>query len=261
MSTETAYRINENLMISEKILKCWDAIFVPDYDFFYFETINQINKVFPGDVLIYSKEELINDHVLCNIDNRCAFKTWNVNSIAKFAAIVPNSHFSILADAQKAEILYEQWRLRRGLIWEYEWIKAILKKAGTMLGDICLTIFEENAFETPEGKMAAIQRTLWDRIPFSVKTLFFTEIAKSESDSISLWSQLSIKEKNRIENTFPHIFNHLHSFAEKNGPNCLAAAIAGATVNKDWTDWISNQWLQSKETFPLLLAQGAIARY
>lgn len=249
------FKIKEDLYLSEQVLKQWDEIFIPRYDFFYFEDPLMALKDLPKEVLIYSRDELSDDMKLSNLNVRTAFTPWNVDKKAKYVAVVPNEHFAGWNEDQKKNIFYEQWRLGRGQVWKYSWILSILDDVSVEDRNEAVKLLYQNKFETPEGEMVANQSIIWVQLPEEVRKTILIHIAILYSDDSSVWTELPEVEKQRLSCCHPGIVKYFNTFASENGPNCFATALAGATTDSSAVDWVISQWIQPQETLMFSLTQ------
>lgn len=251
----TTYSLQPDLSISLETLMKWDEVFVPAYDFFYFENTHMPKKLLNDEVLLYSRTELDNDKRLTNLNVTTAFMPWNVDKAACYVAVVPNSHFQSISLENRMAIFHEQWRVGRGQIWELSWIHSSIEHLEHTVRTEVERIIEQNTFMTQNGKMFANQQSVWRQLPQEARVALLLSVAKMFSDDLSVWSELSQQEKERLLKNHAGIVQHFNTFGGENGPNCFATALAGATKDSFAVEWVINQWIQPKETLLLSLAQ------
>lgn len=234
----------QNCLISEETIRTWEQKFVPTHDTFFFEKENQAIDLLGDDVYLLSREQWVGNKELNTLDVSTALQPWSIRTEAAFVAVVSGGAFDELSQGRRVQVFYEQWRLGRGQIFTLEWLEdEVLANVSSADHDSALDLLTRNLFDTPEGKMVALQHTLWIALPWAVRVQLLLAVAGLHVRYPSVWQDLSTAEQQRITALNPIIATHTDTFSAHNGPNCFTTALAGATQNTAQAEFLLTQWM------------------
>jgi len=234
----------QNCQLTSETLQAWEGKFVPMHDIFFFEKEDQAIDLLGADVYLLSREEWVGNKELNTLDVSTALQPWSIRKEAAYVAVVSGVAFDQLSQERRERVFYEQWRLGRGQVVSLGWLQDdVLAHVSAVDRDLALSLFTRNLFDTPEGKMVALQQTLWVALPETVRVQLLVAVAGLQVRYPSVWSDLSAEERQRITTLSPVIATHTDTFSAHNGPNCLATALAGATRNTAQAEFLLTQWI------------------
>lgn len=219
--------------LSKQTLKEWENKFIPDCDYFYFEDAEHARSLLQSKAFIILRDELASNMQLNTLDTSTAFTPWNVDRKAKYVAVINNEEFSKIDNKNKKEIIYLQWKLGRGQIWDLKVLHLFLDQSSVIL--------DNYSFPTEDGDKVLIQKSLWNQLSIKARENFLKYVANLFIDEDT--TRVNLPET--IEQ-YPLLEPYINRFPSKNGPNCLASVLGALEDNQTTRDWIMNQWVQPK---------------
>ncbi|MBY6037747.1 hypothetical protein KUV80_13835 [Fictibacillus nanhaiensis] len=226
MNSIKGYQVPQNVLCN------WEQNWVPDFDLFYF-----VEK--PECIPVYTIEEINKKFLTLNV--RTSFLTWSIDKRAKYVSHVSNKDFLALLPHVKREIIAEQKRLNRGLMFTEIEMRSLLEGLDLTDQNECLVMLKQNAYN---DEIVSLQGHIWRRLSYKTRQTILVNYADLWVDEHALDNGEIVHYRNK----YPNLSAYINVFPGQNGPNCLASVIAGITNSASSI----HQWMQ-QDTFLQLL--------
>ena len=238
--------IAERMMdIEDDVIQAWEKKVVPEYDVFYFPTLEEVKKYMPEHTLVIPREEFSKHNSYQTIDMINSYEMWQISKEANYVCVVPEDLFQMIDRRKQQAILNTQQAFCRGLIFDWELIEPLFQSQSYMMQKEIEGIIEPYILQN-QRRYLAFQRQMWTRLPGSFKRELLIKLAELYTTNSTPMNM----EVQKVVNQFQHIIPYFNRFSKENGSNCFAAVLAAATENRQKCQWLINQWIHP-ETFQL----------
>ena len=238
--------IAERMMdIEDDVIQAWEKKVVPEYDVFYFPTLEEVKKYMPEHTLVIPREEFSKHNSYQTIDMINSYEMWQISKEANYVCVVPEDLFQMIDRRKQQAILNTQQAFGRGLIFDWELIEPLFQSQSYMMQKEIEGIIEPYILQN-QRRYLAFQRQMWTRLPGSFKRELLIKLAELYTTNSTPMNM----EVQKVVNQFQHIIPYFNRFSKENGSNCFAAVLAAATENRQKCQWLINQWIHP-ETFQL----------
>ncbi|MGD6965866.1 hypothetical protein ACQCVP_05510 [Rossellomorea vietnamensis] len=229
--------------LKQTVLDSWKERFIPENQILFFREA-------PG--FLSSEEYLPGTSHSFTLDERTAFATWSVSKQGRYISRIERDTFLALNEGQRKKVLREQWQLQRGLVFTEEEIIKLL--GGDAHSDENLKVLEPSSFveENSKRKVFMPQQFLWNSLSSRVQTQFLLNYAELWIDDYAAFANLKEPDQQQLTEEYSDLSVFFDTFSSKNGPNCLSAAAAGFTGDKE----IIKEWMKPDRFQALLNHYG-----
>ncbi|MGD6804239.1 hypothetical protein ACQCVK_16460 [Rossellomorea vietnamensis] len=229
--------------LKQTVLDSWKERFIPENQILFFREA-------PG--FIPSEKYLPGTSKSFTLDERTAFATWSVSKEGRYIARIEKDTFLELNEGQRKKVIREQWLLQRGLVFTEEEIIQFLR--GAAHTDENLKVLELSSFvdENTEMKVFMLQQFLWNMLSSHVQSQFLLNYAELWVDDYAAFANLKEPDQQQLTEEYEDLSVFFDTFPSKNGPNCLSAAAAGFSGDKD----IIEEWMMPDRFQALLNYYG-----
>jgi hypothetical protein len=229
--------------LKQTVFDSWKERFIPENQILFFREA-------PG--FIPSEEYLSRTSQSFTLDERTAYATWSVSKKGRYISRIERDTFLELNEGQQKKVIREQWQLQRGLVFTEEEIIQLL--GGAAYSDENLKVLEPSSFidENSKMKVFMLQQFLWNSLSSRVQSQFLLNYAELWIDDYAAFAKLMEPDQQQLTEEYTDLSVFFDTFPSKNGPNCLSAAAAGFTGDKE----IIEEWMKPDRFQALLNYYG-----
>lgn len=229
--------------LTQTVLDSWKDRFIPGNEILFFREA-------PG--FISSEEYFPGTSHPFSLDEKTAFATWSVSKKGRYISRIERDTFLELNEGQRKKVIKEQWKLHRGLVFTEEEMIELL--GGAAHFDENLKVLELSSFvdENSEMKIFMLQQFLWNSLSSHMQSQFLLNYAELWIDDYAAFANLKEPDQQQLTEEYRDLSVLFDTFPSKNGPNCLSAAAAGFTGDKE----IIEEWMKPDRFQALLNHYG-----
>ncbi|RIW38319.1 hypothetical protein D3H55_01900 [Bacillus salacetis] len=229
----------KDYIVTDEVLQKWKEKFVPSYDLLFFESCPDFLdcRVLSSDTFPFF-----------SLDEKTSFTTWGVRKEAGYYSRFSNDAYETLTDEQKKEIIKEQWRLERGLLFSEEELLSLVGNEGE------IQVLKPSSYydEAKKTTVYMLQRFLWDSLSNESQTTLLLNYASLWTGEQAVLACMEEGLRRELLREYSFLARYFDTYSHSNGPNCLAAAAAGFT--RDCT--LLDEWMHPDRFFVLLEQNG-----
>lgn len=172
---------------------------------------------------------------------------WFVTREAQMVWPAFAAEFRQLSPERQIALSRRQWELGRQNIWDWSWVERVLAPWPEALPTLV-----RDRFETTEGVKIALRHDAWWVLPEGARHAWLVAFAEGEAMGTCQANTLNPEAWSR----FPALRSLAGTFADRSGPNCMAASLAILQPDLDLAQGIAQRWLWADEFEASLVAMG-----
>lgn len=175
------------------------------------------------------------------------YAPWSVTREAQAVWPASVADFRQLPADRQAALSRRQWELKRANIWDWRWVAKVIAPWPEALQGLL-----PDRFEASEGLKLALRHDAWWALPSGAREAWLIAFAEGEALGTCQVGSLPAEAWSR----FPALRVLAGTFADRSGPNCMAASLAVLESEPDQAVQIAQRWLWPNEFEAALTARG-----
>ncbi|WP_411954784.1 hypothetical protein ACKXGF_02905 [Alkalibacillus sp. S2W] len=230
----------QQIKIDSSVMNTWIDCIATEFDLFFFSSANEsLIKQLGSSALIMNYNNFLQSE-FHNKDTVNFYETWNLKEGIEKVCIVHLDIFPTLPKNIRKYIIEEQIKLNRGLIFNWNFVKELLRKVPEeKVRTKTHKLLSKYTLNYNDEKFLLIHAKLWEELHYNFKYHLILRLSKEYISNFTA----SKKTYKLLANKYPHISSYFNSYPEKNGANCFAATLAAISGAQAQTDWLIYNWV------------------